>query len=61
LVHDGDKYYKKLIDDDPAIEHAYGRTVSQLEEKIKEDATYSAFAKSIIRGYRDREWINEVF
>ena len=45
---------------EPDIEYAFTTFVETLLRKISEDAEFSVFAKRIIAGFRDKDWVEDL-
>lgn len=62
LIKQGDYYFDDALSGEPNAENGLSETITQLEQMILPEAEFSAFAKSIISGFRSigKEWLETV-
>ncbi len=61
LIAEGDNFFLLMtMENDIAAREGYRRVVETLLKMVDEYAEYSAAAKSVLRQYRDHEWVEEL-
>jgi uncharacterized protein (TIGR02646 family) len=59
-IDGADAIYQELDQGDPSIEHAFSRLAESLYRAISSVGEFSAFARRVVDGYRDRPWVEEL-
>lgn len=57
LVKHIDMYLQQL--NNPIVNQAYTKALSDLSDLISPESPYSSSARTVLRGYRDREWVED--
>jgi uncharacterized protein (TIGR02646 family) len=58
LIKKGNKYFRRMINGDPAADEAYNEVLDDLRNMIAPTAEHSATAKSVISLYRHYPWVD---
>ena len=61
LVNDGDRFLNECLTGSRTAKYGFTRVIETLQEMTNEEAEYSATARAMLLGYRDRHWVDIVF
>jgi uncharacterized protein (TIGR02646 family) len=59
-IDGADSVYDKLDQGDAGGEHAFSRFAESICRALREGAEFSVFARRIVEGFRDREWVEDL-
>ena len=59
-IETGDELYPDLNTGKGSIDKAFETNLDNIARAIAFDAPFSVFAKKIVKGYQDREWIEDL-